>query len=115
MTMTVDGSEIGECLYGGTSVSIIDYSRKERDAFGNITIIERGYSDLITYSVVISTADADQVRTLLASKRAVSAAYIGASGHDVLSVEGYLNNFSITFENWNISRLTIEVESEIHS
>lgn len=110
--MTVDGAPIGLCLFG-TEVSMVDYSRKERDTFGNITIIERGYSDAVTYQVDIVTADADQIRTLLASKRAVKALYIGTVNNAATEVDGYLNNFSINLSDWNISQLTLEVESEV--
>ena len=113
MTMTVDGTSIGECLFG-TEVSIVDYSRKDRDEFGNITLIERGYSDLVTYQVLIDTDQAAQVRTLLASKRATSATYIGHADHDVTQVEGYLQEFTITLENWNKSSLVLSVEGEVH-
>lgn len=113
MTMTVDRVAIGECLYG-TEVGIVDYSRKDRDAFGNITLIERGYADLVNFTAVIATADAASVRTLLASKRAASAAYVGHADHDVLKVTGYLNQFSIRLDNWNTSTLTLDVEGEVH-
>lgn len=113
MTMTVDGAAIGQCLYG-TEVGIVDYSRKERDEFGDITVIERGYADLVNYRVLIETEQAAAVRALLASKRAVSATYSGHADHEVLIVTGYLNQFSISLENWQHSLLTLEVEGEVH-
>ena len=112
MTMTVDGIEIGQCLYG-TEVGIVDYSRKERDTFGNITLIERGYSDLVRYNVVIETSDAAVVRALLASKRASSAVYVGHADHVITHVTGYLQSFSIDLQP-NYSPLTLEVEGEVH-
>jgi hypothetical protein len=113
MTMTVDGIEIGHCLYG-TEVGIVDYSRKERDTFGNITLIERGYSDLVRYKVEVLTSQVGQIRDLLASKRAVSATYVGDSTLDVTSVTGYLNSFSLSIDDWQHSSLTLEVEGETH-
>lgn len=112
MTMTVDGTPIGLCLFG-TEVSMVDYSRKERDPFGNITIIPRGYSDVVTYAVDIDTHETDQVRTLLASKRAVKALYVGTVNNAATIVEGYLNNFTINMSDWNTSQLSLEVESEV--
>lgn len=113
MTMTVDGFVIGECLTG-TDVGIVDYSRKERDEFGNITLIERGYTDYITYRVSIETARSDEVRAQLASVRAQSAVYVGTDTLSITEVEGYLNNFTITLTDFRESALTLEVESEIH-
>jgi len=113
MTMTVDGSSIGLCQYG-TEITMKDYSRKERDEFGDITVIERGYTDYVSYKVTIATDEADQVRNLLASKRAVSAEYVGSTDLDVTQVTGYLNNFTITLRDFEESDLTLEVESELH-
>ncbi len=114
MTMTVDGFVIGECLVG-TDVGIVDYSRKERDEFGDITVIERGYTDYITYRVQIETSRADEVRTKLASVRAVLAAYVGTEKYVVTEVQGYLNNFTITLDSDTYSSLSLEVESELHA
>ena len=114
MTMTVDGFVVGECLEG-TEVGIIDYSKKERDEFGNISIIERGYTDLITYRVRIESSRAALVRQELASKRAISAHYIGHASLTITDVQGYLNDFNIRLENSVASLCTITVESEIHA
>lgn len=113
MTMTVDGVAIGLCQYG-TEISMRDYSRKERDVFGEITIIERGYTDYITYKVTIETQQAAQVRNLLASKRASLAEYVGTTDLDATQVTGYLNNFNIVLRDFEESDLTLEVESELH-
>jgi len=112
--MTVDGVEIGMCVYG-TEVGIVDYSRKERDTFGNLTLIERGYSDVVRYKVEILTENAAQIRNLLASKRAVSAVYVGHSEVEAINVTGYLTSFSIPLDNWHWSTITIEVEGEVHA
>jgi hypothetical protein len=114
MSMTVDGVEIGHCLYG-VDVSIVDYSRKERDTFGEITLIERGYTDLVSFPVEIATENAEQIKNYLASKRATLAQYVGDSSMFVTRVTGYLNQFEITLDNWKTSTLTLEVEGEVHS
>jgi len=110
-----DGSNpitIGMCLYG-TSLGIIDYSRKERDTFGAITIIERGYTNRIKYNAEIRTIDADLVRSLLASKRATLAQYVGHSSETSTIVVGYLTQFSIKIEDFMTSKLELEVEGQV--
>jgi hypothetical protein len=114
MSMIVDGVSIGHCLYG-VDIGIVDYSRKERDVFGEITLIERGYTDLVSFPVEIATADAEQIKNYLSSKRAVSATYIGDSSLSVTHVIGYLNEFEITLDNWKTSTLLLEVEGEVHT
>ncbi len=104
---------IGACAYG-TETGIVDYSRKERDTFGNITLIERGYSDVVRYKVEIATEDSGYVRDTLASLRAVPARYTGSNFLSVVNIIGYLQSFSITLDDYNTSSLTLEVEGEVH-
>jgi hypothetical protein len=112
--MTVDGIEIGNCLYG-VDVSINDYSRMDRDTFGGVTAIVRNFSDVVSFPVEIATENVQQVKDLLASKRAVEATYIGFSGLAITKVVGYLNQFSITIDNWKTSTLSLEVEGVARS
>lgn len=115
MTMTVDGTTIGKCLYG-SEASINDYSRKDRDTFGNITIIKRGYTDVVTYKVEIVRSDAYQVKMLLASCRARKVLYrvtdVDGNAIPELTVSGYLNSFSIPLDNHETTQISLEVESD---
>ena len=111
--MTVNGIEIGHCVYG-TEVGIVDYSRKDRNPFGEIEIIERGYSDVVRYKVEVETNRLQIIKDTLAGVRAVHANYVGHTDFSVIAVpEGYLNSFSITIDNWKISSLTLEVEGDV--
>lgn len=112
-TATGPEAGIGLCLYG-TEVGIVDYSRKDRDTFGNITLIPRGYSDLVSFKVCIDTDRANEVRSVLAANRASAARYVGHVDHDATIVTGYLVSFSITLDNWQKSSLTLEVEGVVH-
>ena len=120
MSMTVDGVTIGECLYGA-EVSIVDYSRKDREFDGSITLIERGYTDYVSFKVRVPSANVSAVRSLLASKRATSAVYVGQSNtealggvSDAVTVTGYLNSFSLSIDSFEFSTLSLEVEGEVH-
>jgi hypothetical protein len=113
--MYVNGIAIGECVYG-SELSIIDYSRKDRDTFGNITIIERGYTDLIKYVVEISATRVHEIKLLLANCRATKIAYVVKNNLGVnipeLCVEGYISNMSIPLEAYSVNTITFEVESD---
>lgn len=114
MTMTVDGFIIGKCLVG-TVVGFTDFSRFERDEFGNLTIIERQYTDNITYQVQIETIRSDEIRNFLASLRATLAIYIGTEKFSITQVSGYLDDFTISMDDDYYSTITITVESELHA
>jgi hypothetical protein len=106
-------TQIGETLYG-SSVGITDYSRKERDVFGDVILIERGYSDRVNYRMLLATAEVAQVRTLLASRRARLTAYIGSNQHPETIVLGYYQDFTIPIEGHEVTVGTLEVSSVVN-
>lgn len=115
--MTVNGVEIGECLYG-TEVGIVDYSRKERQFDGSVVLIERGYTDYVSFKVRVPSEKVADVKHLLANNRAnLGAVYMGqtadganSSIQQVVTVTGILNSFSISIDSYDHSTLTLEVE-----
>jgi hypothetical protein len=48
--------DLGRTLHDGAQVGIIDYSRKEADAFGNYTIVERAFSKRGSFKMRIAKA-----------------------------------------------------------
>lgn len=106
---------IGLCVYD-TEISIVDYSRKDRDTFGNITLIERGYTDLIKYVVEIETPRIAEVKAKLASLRATKGTYkvfdFDGSEIDYLCVDGYLSNLTLPTQANTVTTITFEVESD---
>lgn len=84
------------CTRYGTSVGIVDFSRKERDAFGNNVIVPRRYVDRVDFDVQILTSRVDEVKRLLASIRATPVVYIGDDGYDSTIIHGFYRDFSIS-------------------
>lgn len=124
LVQTTDGSvgapvgaptEVGEVVYG-TELAINDYSRKERDPFGNITIIKRGYTDVVNYRVEVLTANLGVINSTLASVRAEQASYIvkDESGTVIpaLSVIGFIDAGSLPYEAYTVSTCSFKVESQ---
>ena len=114
--MLVDGVAIGYTTYG-CQVTINDYSRKERDTFGNTTIIERGYTDVVTYKVEVEQSDIEMVKLHLAGCRAREVDYIGDPNNlrPELNVENaLLKSFEIPIDDYGPIIITIEVESAIN-
>lgn len=124
VTVTVDAGEdtakVGEMVIGvqrdlgftsyGTSVGIVDYSLKERDAFGGAIIKERSFSRRVEYEVAIETPKVSSVVNILASVRAKPIVYIGEEDQSSTIAYGYYRDFGITYSTPSISRCTIEVE-----
>lgn len=102
--------EIG-CARYGTSVGIVDFSRKERDDFGNNFILERRYIDRADFDVQIPTSSIDSVKALLTSLRATPTLYIGDEQFASTVIYGFYRDFSIIISGPKRSDLTIQVES----
>lgn len=88
--------ELGDAQYGATS-GITDYSRKDTDAFGVTTFVQRPYSDRLTFNLVFPRAQLTKVKQVLASVRATPCVWIGADvgGLEVLNAFGFYRDFSI--------------------
>lgn len=107
VTITVAGSnvEIGTLLVGdvvplGTteanpSAGINDFSVKETDEFGDVTIVERAWSKRMRARAKIRTDAVDLVANRIAGVRAKPSLWIGNEGTDSLTIYGFFRDFSI--------------------
>jgi hypothetical protein len=105
--------DLGVTAYG-TSISIEDYSRKERDAFGNAIIVERAFAQLIDYSLKVTTQAARRLQSTLAEYRAIPVVWIGSTTEELGTlVYGYYRRFDIVLAGPTVSDASIEVEGLI--
>lgn len=105
-------TDIGLVQYGANS-GIVDFSVKETDEFGNMTFIERPYSDRMSAEVVVRTVDLNRVKRLLRQLRATPSVWIGSEDPDfeeTLIVFGFYRDFSITIAYPTYSLCSIEIE-----
>jgi hypothetical protein len=99
----------GETEYGA-SVGIQDFSRKERDEFGNYSIVERAYSKRGTFTVIVDAARVDTLQQFLAPLRATPALYIGADSYTSTAIYGFYKDSQIQIAYPTESVLDIEIE-----
>lgn len=97
----------------GTSVGIKDYSVKNIDDFGNVTITTRPYSKRADYDVTVETSQVSQFTKFLASIRSIPAVYIGDDLRGETIVLGYYRDFSVVLSNPSISECSLSVEGLI--
>lgn len=97
----------------GSQVNILDFSRKDRDTFGNAILIRRAYADRTTYDAKVLTARAAYVRRVLAAVRAVPTVYIGSEARAETVVFGFFRDFTITLSGPIVSDCSLEVEGLI--
>lgn len=107
-------ANVGDTIYS-TEVGLIDYSRKERDTFGTMTLIERGYSDTVRYQFALSTNSIVAAKQFLATRRAKATVYATQEWPYDPLIYGYFMDLTLPYENWNISTAQLEVESIVLS
>lgn len=101
--------ELGLTVYG-TSVRSLDFSKRERDGFGNLTIINRRQIDLVDYRVDVETQRVDAVKRELNNVRNEETVFIGSPDFGSTVVFGFYRDFDISINNYAISAATLEVE-----
>lgn len=101
--------ELGVSNYG-TSVSIIDYSTKERDGFGNIVLVPRRTVRLVDYDVTVSSPRIDFVVRQLEQIASMPTLFIGDALYDSTITFGIYRDFSQGITSPSTSDLTIQVE-----
>jgi hypothetical protein len=124
LTAFVDGgagdAKVGEVVIGkqrnlgvtnfGTSVSIIDYSVKSTDDFGNTIILQRAYSKRADYDVTVNTSSVAAVQKALADIRTTPTVFVGDQNRPETVVYGFYKQFNIVLSTPSISDCSIEVE-----
>lgn len=101
--------KIGTALYN-TTVGMQDFSRKERDAFGNIDLVARNFTNKVVYKIAIDTEAIYAVKEFLSYIRASLSIYIAAPNLFGTIVAGYFKDFTIPYESYTESIFDLEVE-----
>ncbi|TFL16442.1 hypothetical protein [Jannaschia formosa] len=95
----------------GTGIGIEDFSRKERDIFGNAVLVERPFAQTTDFQFTFPTDGARRVAGILARLRAKPAVYYAGDGTSMFgtTIYGFYRDFSIPLTT-TISFGTLEIE-----
>ena len=94
----------------GTGISIIDYSVKNIDSFGNFDITQRGFSKRADYDVSIDTGRVGFVQNYLSQIRSTPVVWIGNEDFESTIIYGYYRDFDIVLSSPLLSQCNIVVE-----
>lgn len=121
--MTVNGNDIrfGSFILGnqlplgianyGTSVQLLDFSKKEADDFGNIIIRKGRTSKLVDFDVTIQKDKVNYVFGVLSSLATIPSVWIGDNGtNDPTLVYGYYRDYQNNINTPTITDATIQIE-----
>ena len=98
----------------GTSLDLIDMSRKEQDEFGNYTIVERPAFDVVDFDVSIPTSKTRYVNSLIAQYRNRPLVWFGGEDSETsIFTFGYYKSFRVTIDAPSISSASLQIEELI--
>ena len=97
----------------GATVGMVDFSLKDKDAFGNTKVTPRGWSKQGQLRMQVDTDAVDGLQRSLAALRATPALWLGEEGFDSLAVYGFFKEWQIDLTLPNISYLSLTVEGLI--
>lgn len=100
---------IGGTAYGA-ALGITDFSIKQADDFGNLTVVERAYQKTGDFTVFVQNTYIDTLQDMLAGLRATPALYIGAAAFGSSAIYGFFKQFSVAIQYRDVSVLTIQIE-----
>lgn len=86
--------DLGAPLYGAQA-GIQDYSRKQRDDFGNLTLVQRAYAKTAKYTLHRPENGLDSVYAILSEFRAKPAFWIGADDYRMTWIYGWVQDWDV--------------------
>lgn len=121
--ITVDGNNIkfGNFVLGnnldlgianyGTSLQLLDFSRKETDIFGNTVVTPGRTSKLVEYDVTIQKDRIGYVFDVISSVTSIPAVWVGTDDvDDVTAVFGYYRGYQNNISTPTITDATLTIE-----
>lgn len=101
---------------GGTqydpSIGITDYSKKEVDAFGNYTVLQRSFSKRMSCSLIVDNSAVDNLIRTLAGYRTTPVCWIGDDDglFSSMIIYGFYKSFEVTIPGPVVSNCSLEIE-----
>lgn len=106
--------DIGQTQYGGLTTSIIDYSKKTTDDFGNVTIVKRAFSKKMNARLLLDKSKYNLLNDLFSYKlRSVPTTWIATEDVSYSAgaiVYGYYKDFSVDVSYPTMCSCSLEVE-----
>lgn len=97
----------------GAQVGITDYSRKERNAFGEMQLVERAWNKRSQVRVLIPNNQLDATQDLLARIRATPTLWVASQQLESLAIYGFYRDFSAVIAYPDYSECQLEIEGLI--
>ncbi|VVP90021.1 hypothetical protein PS918_03142 [Pseudomonas fluorescens] len=103
---------VGVTTYGA-KVGLDDYSRKERDKFGNLVVVEGAFSDTGDFPVIVDTDQVSKVRKMLIDVRAKPVVWIGEETYEATIIYGFFKSLDMIYSGPSVSDCQLSIEGLI--
>jgi len=117
-----DTVKCGEIIFGlvnyvgatqyAPNMEIIDYSKKEKDDFGNFIITERAFTKRVTVDLLVKNPRITFIQNLFEENRAIPVVYIPTEVDDLADpylTYGFYNRFSLVTKYLSHSIISVEI------
>ena len=102
---------IGMGVQQGLRLGLQDYSRKERNDWGDTVLVQRAYAKRATVSMLLANSELDNAYNLLVDLRATPCLWLISDNYTSLSLFGFFSNFEITIAYAQYSDVSLDLES----
>lgn len=102
--------ELGDGVRYGARIGVQDFSRKQRNEYGEMELIRRGNAKTMSLQISVDNKKLDATDMLLTSLTGTPCLWIGSSRFSALSLWGVFTNWSYTVAYYDQTDLSVEVE-----
>ncbi|WP_412479919.1 hypothetical protein [Azonexus sp. IMCC34839] len=105
-----DMKSIGIGTRQGVRLGIQDFSRKERNEWGDTLLVQRAFARRASFNVLIDNKSLDNVFNALAAFRSTPCVWVGSDRYGSMTIFGFFNNFEINIAYARYSDVSIDIE-----
>lgn len=102
--------ELGEGVRYGARIGVQDFSRKQRNDYGEMELIRRGNAKTMSLQISVDNKKLDATDMLLTSLTGTPCLWIGSSRFSALSLWGVFTSWSYTVAYYDVTELSVDVE-----
>jgi hypothetical protein len=94
----------------GARVGIQDYSRKERNEWGDTVLVQRAFAKRASFSLLLSNTELDSLQAALTEVRATPCLWVASESYVATVVFGFYSDFEINIAYRANSECTLNIE-----
>ena len=94
----------------GAKVGIQDYSRKEKNDFGDTVLVQRAFAKRADFELMVDAGEVDSLQNFLSDVRATPCLWIGSTEYEATTVFGFYKNFDILISYPTSSDCSLQIE-----